>query len=329
MHDMFRFITARVETPRFSYQTRSEGTDRWGQDLWPYQAAWGADSPMSFPRSSRCSVTGGTSAGALAALTDPQVSAGEKEALMATYGVAALPFYFEAVLLYGEEAYLPYVHAALPMWLVRREAAAGRTVDASTDGETIRGYLAECWEDAQGVFAVGQYRFRWEENAEPSDLPYYITRYDGKVRENRFAAAVGNGSEWEWSVSLWDRHAPEGPDEGRYAALISLAAHADLTEADREQLTGTVPFTIATPSFTAAFVCDLDAREIRTPEVVTGYTFPAPEVSAVLDHEPSGDTGPAVLKIIVGFSGPPMEEGEIICTVDGIAGEMEKFQRRG
>jgi hypothetical protein len=76
-------------------------------------------------------------------------------------------------------------------------------------------------------------------------------------------------------------------------------------------------------------VCDLDAREIRTPEVVTGYTFPAPEVSAVLDHEPSGDTGPAVLKIIVGFSGPPMEEGEIICTVDGIAGEMEKFQRRG
>ncbi|NLN46520.1 MAG: hypothetical protein GX153_08145, partial [Clostridiaceae bacterium] len=216
---------------------------------------------------------------------------------------------------------------ALPMWLVRREAAAGRTVDASTDGETIRGYLAECWEDAQGVFAVGQYRFRWEENAEPSDVPYYISRYDGKLRESRFSDSVGNGIQLEWSVNLWDRHAPEGPDEGRYAALISLAANADLTEADREQLTGTIPFSIATPSFAAAFVCDLDTREIRIPADVTGYTFTAPEVSAVLDHEPSGDTGPAVLKIIVGFDGPPMEEGEIICTVDGVTGEMEKAHR--
>ena len=294
----------------------------------PYRAAWGAD--VFHEHSAVLAVFRdrvNQAPAALVALTDPQVSDGDKDALMATYGVAALPFYFQSVLLYGEEAYLPYVHAALPMWLIRREAAAGRTVVASTDLETIRGYLAECWEDAQGVFAVGQYRFRWEDDAEPSDLPYYISRYDGELRESRFSAAVGNGSEWEWSVYLWDRHAPEGPDEGRYAALISLAANADLTEADREQLTGTIPFSIATPSFAAAFSCDLDTREIRTQEVVTGYSLSAPEVWAVFDHEPDGETGPAVLKIIVGFDGPPMEEGEIICTVDGVTGEMEKAHR--
>lgn len=332
--DMFRFITARIEAPGISYREGfTKGTDRWEIMASGYPAAWGADvfhqcSALLAVFRDRVN----QAPAELADLIDPQVSSEYKAKLMATYGVAALPLYFQSVLLYGEEGYLPYVHAALPMWLIRRETGAGRVVDASTDPAVLRGYLAECWEDAQGVFAVGQYRFRWEEDADSSDHPYYISRFDGRLQESRMSAALGDGIQLQWSVSLWDRHAPAGPDEGRYTALVSLDTNSALSEADREKLTGTVRFSFSTPSFTAAFECDLDTREIRTLDPVTGEPDTSPEVAAVLDHEPDSDEGPSVLKIIVGFSGPPVEEDEVeevTCRVDGISTEMQKARRGG
>ncbi len=327
--NMFQARIARIECPiRYFLANGGETVDdRWSADMLPYLQAWGAgisDYYNAVLAVFRDRVNDAPSA--LLPLLDSTVTAVEKAELAATYGVAALPFYFEAVLLYGEDGYLPYVHAALPLWLVRREAAVGRLVDASTDPTVIRGYLTECWEEAQGVRATGLFRFADEEGYGPDDEAHRVRFYAGNTSTYFFD---GKPEDHDWNISVWARSHPDDTDVGRYAAEFALMPQGVTSVEEVTSLPDTIRFTLATSAFSVAYECDLATREVRAVDPDTGETMPAPEVAAVVDAEPEINmrADGVRLKIIVRFDGPPMIGSAITYTVENYSGSLSLIRQ--
>ena len=84
-------------------------------------------------------------------LADDNLPMAERQDLVSSFGLAGLPFLYTKIIVDGNDAYLPFVHAVLPSWIVLRESAASVTIDANSNLEVVRGYLMECTEDVLGL----------------------------------------------------------------------------------------------------------------------------------------------------------------------------------